>query len=101
MRLGRIGHRQREFRPGARGIERPLVVPGAKQTEDLAGEGACEQTVYLVETPDEGGVQLAENFAAEIAPEVRIRTAALIPNVGGRNGDVHLVGQGFSDSQQE
>src|SRR5262245_16791093 len=36
--FGRIGDRDREVCPGARGIQRPFVMPGTQQTEDLAAE---------------------------------------------------------------
>src|SRR5215475_1399082 len=52
MRFGRIGDGERQPLPRPFRIERPFVMPGAKQPEDLAPEVTGEETVYFIQTPD-------------------------------------------------
>src|SRR5207249_9385309 len=51
MCLRRIGDGERQARPGAGGIERTAVMPGAEQAEDFAAEVAGKEAVYLIESP--------------------------------------------------
>ena len=86
--LGRVGDRQRQPSPGATGLHRPRIVPGAEKGEDLTAEGAGEQAVHLVEGPDQGRGDPLEDLAPQERLEVGIRGAVRVPGL--RRGDVDL-----------
>src|SRR5262245_30291236 len=52
MSLGGVGDGERQPPPRPFRIEHPLVMPGSKQSEDLAPEIAGEKTVHFIQAPD-------------------------------------------------
>ena len=55
VRLGCVSDGQRQPPPRPRRVQRPLVMPGAEQPEDLAAEIAGEEPVNLIKAPDDLG----------------------------------------------
>src|SRR6266576_660703 len=53
MRLRGISNSNGQSPPGSRGINRALVVPGAKQTEDLTGVGTGEKAINFIQSPNQ------------------------------------------------
>src|SRR2546430_15051890 len=52
MRLRGISYSHGQSPPGSRGINRALVVPGTKQTEDLTGVRTGEQAINFIQSPN-------------------------------------------------
>src|SRR5207302_362333 len=75
VRFGGVGNRQRQPRPGAAGIQRPLVVPGAEEREHLPSERRSEQTVGRVQRPDDVAAHGAQRLAPQEALEVHVPAA--------------------------
>ena len=53
MGLRGISNSHGQSPPGSRGINRALVVPGAKETEDLTGVGTSEKAINFIQSPDQ------------------------------------------------
>src|SRR5258705_8676775 len=93
MRLSRVSDCECQSRPRARRVERPLVVPGTKQAKDFAAERTRKEPVHLIQPPNKVRGDFAKDFAAQIALEVCVGPAALVPRVLCRHGGFDLVSQ--------
>src|SRR5690242_18886810 len=78
MGLSGIGDLQRKARPGTGRLQGAKIVPGAKQSEDLAAERMPEQPVHLIQSPHkrlrEGAqyVPAQDQFEIEFGSEIRV-----------------------------
>src|SRR5215468_7692366 len=81
MRLGRVGDGERQPPPRPFRIERPLVMPGPEQTEDLAPEITGEETIHFIQAPDDRGRGLLQHSAPQISLEVDPRTEVGVPDL--------------------
>src|SRR5207302_89868 len=86
------GDGQGEAAPGTVRLQRPLVVPGTKEAEDLAGEITAKQAVYLVQAPDDRTVDLAEALAPPEPLEVLAGAATRVPHLFGEH--IHVESSG-------
>src|SRR5205085_8721185 len=101
MRLGRIDDGERQTLPRRIGIERALIMPRAKETEDLAAKIAREQTINFVHRPDKRRRQTAEHVPPHVAREVDARAALRIPLFFGRNIKIELIADQLCERLKE
>src|SRR5215470_1109503 len=93
MSFGRVGDGERQPLPWPFRIERPFVMPGTEQPEDLAPEITGEETVYFIQTPDNRRRDLLQHAAPQIAFEVDARTEVGVPDLIRVNIQVELIGE--------
>src|SRR5579884_2436551 len=101
VRFGRVGQDEDEPAPGAAGIERAGVVPGAEQAEDPATVITVEEAIGFVYTPDERRGANIQDLPLDEPLEVRACGQLLIPMLIWRVVEIELVSNPLGDGEEE
>src|SRR5262249_28793815 len=101
MRFGRVSDGEGEPAPGSLRIERPFVMPGAKQPEDFAPVSAGEELINLIHTPDNRRREPGKHLTPQIPLEVDARTELGMPDLIGKDVQVELVGNQSGERQKQ
>ena len=99
VRLGGISDREGQAGPGSGRVERPFIVPGAEQAEDLAAVRAEEESIDFIQTPHQRSVEFGQHFPADEPFKIDVGAPAFVPHVSGHGGEFHLIRQRLGEAE--
>src|SRR5262249_53660385 len=93
MRFGRVCDGEGQPLPRSFRIQRPFVMPGTEQPEDLAPEITGEETIYFIQSPDDRRRGFLQHYPPQISFNVYARAEVGVPDLVRINIQVELVGE--------